>query len=179
MSLLEKRRIALYKSNHQEDCKEEDCTEEDCKEEDCKEEDCKEEDCKEEDCKEEDCTEEDCTEEDCTEEDCKEEDCKEDLTDVTAFHLPVSRLLLSDGVPSSDSTQVKVTVLAVNQFRPQFTSPSYQFTVPETAPVGFRLGVLNATDQDNDDLVYSLRGAGNGKSVWRYRCYLCQLALRF
>ena len=64
---------------------------------------------------------------------------------------------------------MKVAVLAVNQFAPEFTSPSYEFTVPETVPVGFRLGVINATDQDNDDLVYSLRGAGNGKSV----CVTC------
>ena len=58
-----------------------------------------------------------------------------------------------------------VRILAVNEFVPAFSAAAYEFTVAETALDGYSLGVISATDRDNDELVYTLRNAGSGKGV--------------
>jgi hypothetical protein len=42
---------------------------------------------------------------------------------------------------------------------------SYSFNVTETSPVGFVLGVISATDGDNDALTYTILNANMGKCL--------------
>ncbi|KAH9489795.1 Protocadherin-1 [Bulinus truncatus] len=50
--------------------------------------------------------------------------------------------------PLTGSATVVVDVLDLNDNAPQFASDSYRFKVPESAPVDFLIGQLNATDPD-------------------------------
>ncbi|XP_076439780.1 protocadherin Fat 4-like [Babylonia areolata] len=59
------------------------------------------------------------------------------------------------------STRVKVTIDAVNQNYPEFTSAPYTFTVAETVQKGVSVGVISATDQDSDHLDYWLTNSGS------------------
>ncbi|KAK7465106.1 hypothetical protein BaRGS_00037727, partial [Batillaria attramentaria] len=63
-----------------------------------------------------------------------------------------------NGVRERRSTviQVTVSVTSVNQYPPQFSSSTYSFNMNETAPVGFSVGSVTATDQDGDSLTYTL-----------------------
>ena len=51
--------------------------------------------------------------------------------------------------PLSTVVPVKVLVLDVNDERPQFTKPEYEFATYENEPIGTEVGVVSATDADS------------------------------
>lgn len=58
---------------------------------------------------------------------------------------------------------VKVHVFRVNQFAPQFTHPTYQFTIGQSVTVGQSVGTIRATDEDSGfygTVEYLLVGTG-------------------
>ncbi|ELU15547.1 hypothetical protein CAPTEDRAFT_96860, partial [Capitella teleta] len=77
---------------------------------------------------------------------------------TTAVHLDrellpefsISLVIASDrGVPTlTASSEVLITVDDVNDETPEFTEPSYQFSVDENQPPGVRIGSVSAVDND-------------------------------
>ena len=60
---------------------------------------------------------------------------------------------------SWNTTRVKVTITAVNEFAPVFSASEYVFNTTELAPLDLVLGSFEATDGDNDSLTYNLDGS--------------------
>jgi len=60
-----------------------------------------------------------------------------------------------DGISTSTFT-LNIAISDVNDNSPKFNESIYQFTVSESIPIGDTVGVIGATDLDNDSLVYSI-----------------------
>ena len=59
------------------------------------------------------------------------------------------------------TTTVEISILNVNDNSPQFID-SYNFTVMEDAQVSTIIGMIHATDDDGDNITYSLANVTSG-----------------
>ena len=59
------------------------------------------------------------------------------------------------------TTTVEISILNVNDNSPQFID-SYNFTVMEDAQMSTIIGMIHATDDDGDDITYSLANVTTG-----------------
>ena len=85
-----------------------------------------------------------------------------DREDISWYRLRVS--VRSTDIRCDHVAWVNITVLDVNDVPPCFEESSYYFTVDETVAVGYSVGRLNATDDDdgsNGEFMFSLRGASS------------------
>lgn len=79
------------------------------------------------------------------------------------------------GAPSSRDPvrwallKVLITVLDINDFRPQFSKSQFSTSVYENEPSGTSVITMTATDLDEGDngvVTYSIEGPGAGRSCW-------------
>lgn len=67
-------------------------------------------------------------------------------------------------------TQLNISVIDINDHRPEFSDQLYNVDISEAVPVGTSVLQLKATDVDNDGrLVYSLHGARNDVSLGLFK----------
>lgn len=82
------------------------------------------------------------------------------------YNLTIS---ISDGVHEI-TTQLYITVIDINDHRPEFTEAEYRIAISENVPEGGKVLQLNATDSDEDKtLFYSLHAARNPNSLKMFR----------
>lgn len=67
-------------------------------------------------------------------------------------------LLAADGGEDSKWGQAKVTIAVanINEYSPKFSGLPYEFYVQEKAVEGTSVGLVKATDEDGDTIVYSI-----------------------
>lgn len=66
-------------------------------------------------------------------------------------------------------SKVLITVLDINDFRPQFSKSQFSTSVYENEPSGTSVITMTATDLDEGDngvVTYSIEGPGAGRSRW-------------
>ena len=75
-----------------------------------------------------------------------------------SFHVRVTCTDLGR-IPLTGNATITINVLDVNDFRPVFPAVEFEFRIRETAPLGSKVGVVKARDDDlNPDLVYAITG---------------------
>ena len=75
-----------------------------------------------------------------------------------SFHVRVTCTDLGR-IPLTGNATITINVLDVNDFRPVFPAVEYEFRIREKAPLGSKVGVVKARDDDlNPDLVYTITG---------------------
>lgn len=76
---------------------------------------------------------------------------------------------VTDGVHTV-YTQLNVTVIDINDHRPEFSESEYKVEISEAVPVGTEILTLRATDKDEDGkLIYMLHAARNKISLETFR----------
>jgi protocadherin Fat 4 len=115
----------------------------------------------------------------------------EELTTRTLIRTnEVVSVTCSDGgiPPRSDSVDVSVTTMSINDHPPMFGSARYHLRVREDTPIGEEVACINATDRDGPDtpdgvVEHSLRFTGSGVSkfsiVESTGCIFVSIALDF
>ncbi|XP_069162090.1 protocadherin-like wing polarity protein stan isoform X3 [Procambarus clarkii] len=71
--------------------------------------------------------------------------------------------------PLSDTTDVEITIVDVNDNAPAFSKPSYRASIPEDSSVGASVIQIKASDADaglNGRVVYSFVGGDNGNGAF-------------
>jgi len=70
-------------------------------------------------------------------------------------------------------SKVLITVLDINDFRPQFSKSQFSTSVYENEPAGTSVITMTATDLDEGDngvVTYSIEGPGAGRCHWASCC---------
>lgn len=76
---------------------------------------------------------------------------------------------VTDGVHTV-YTQLNVTVIDINDHRPEFSQQLYRVEISESVPVGTEILRLQAVDKDSDGkVIFSLHAAQHGQSLRTFR----------